>query len=177
MSRFVKTALLLPLALGLPLAPSASAQTRTAAVQPRAQAPAAAPATQLRVPSSEAQVILIRSSLLALSQANLTNNYSVLNALGAPAFQSGNPPARLAQIFEPFRTNRIDLAPVSYVNPRFTTKPVIQNGRLRMVGEFPTAPMQVTYDLTYEPVDGQWRLFGIAVNLKAAQAQASERRP
>jgi hypothetical protein len=159
--------LILTLALGLATTPLANAQTRTAAASPRPAAPAALAPNPLQVPSSEAQVIMIRSALLALSQANQTNNYSVLNALGSPNFQSANPAARLSEAFAPFRTNRIDLAPVSFINPRFTTKPVIENGRLRLVGLFPTAPMRVDYDLTFEPAGGQWRLFGLSVNLKA----------
>lgn len=177
MPRHFKNLIFLPLMLGLSLTSSASAQTRTAAVQPRTQAPAAAPSIQLRVPSSEAQVIMVRSSLMALSQANMTNNYTVLNALGSPAFKAGNSPEKLAQIFAQFRNNQIDLAPVSFVEPRMSNKSAIENGRLRLLGAFPTAPMQVVYDLTYEPVGGQWRLFGLSVNLTAPQDKGSERRP
>ncbi len=164
--------LTLPLALSHSLAPVASAQTRTAAAPPRPQAPAAkretrSTETRLRVPQSEAQVILVRSALMALNHANLTNNYAVLNALGSPGFQSGNGPQKLSQTFAAFRQNRIDLAPVAYVMPRQTAAATLDKGRLRLVGTFPTQPMQVDYDLTYEPVGGQWQLFGVAVNLKA----------
>jgi hypothetical protein len=162
---------ILSLALGLALTTSANAQTRTAAVSRRPMAPAAPAPNALQVPSSEAQIVMIRSALLALSQANQTNNYSVLSALGSPGFQSANSTARLSQTFASFRTNNIDLAPVSLINPRFTKAPVINNGRLQLVGLFPTAPMRVDYDLTFEPVGGQWRLFGIAVNLKKEAAK------
>ncbi len=175
--RLIPLSLITLFALGHPFAPLASAQTRTAAVQLAkssvTKAPATAPTLQLRVPSAEAQLIMIRSSLLALSQANLTNNYTVLNALGSPGFQSANPPSRLSQTFAPFRINQIDLAPLGLVQPRDTAKPVIENGRLRLVGLFPTAPMQVNYDLTFEPIGGQWRLFGLAVNLST---EAEKRR-
>jgi hypothetical protein len=36
---------------------------------------------------------------------------------------------------------------------------------MRMAGFFPSVPTQVNFDLIYAPVNGQWRLFGIAVNL------------
>jgi hypothetical protein len=131
-----------------------------------------APVAVLQVPPAEAQLILIRSTLIALSQANKTNNYSVLNTLGSPTFRSSNPTTRLTQVFESFRANNIDLSPVTLVMPQATQPPKIENGRLRLIGLFPTQPMQVRYDLMYEPVAGVWQLFGLAVNLdKAALAQ------
>ena len=117
-------------------------------------------------------IIMIRASLVALSQANTTNNYSVLHDLGSPNFQSGNSVQRLQQIFAPFRTSSIDLAPVVYVTPQMSAAPTITNGRLRMVGFFPTQPMRVTYDLLFEPSGGLWKLFGISVNLVPASANA-----
>jgi hypothetical protein len=160
----------------LALLTPASAQVRTAAITPRPAPPAAVAAptpAQPQVPSPEAMIILIRSSIVALSQANLTNNYSVLNQLGSPTFKQANTAARLQQIFEPFRRNNIDMNPVVFVTPQLTSQPVMKDGRLRLVGFFPTAPMQVNYDLQFEPSGGVWRLFGLAVNLQAAQAPAA----
>ena len=42
-------------------------------------------------------LILVRSTLIALDQANKTGNYTVLRDLGAPAFQA-NSAARLKQL-------------------------------------------------------------------------------
>jgi hypothetical protein len=132
---------------------------------------AAAPAAVVTVspavvPGPEALVIMIRSSLVAFSQANLTNNYAVLSALASPSFRAQNSPQRLSQLFEPFRKNNIDLAPVTYVAPLLSTAPRVENGKLRLIGYFPTQPMRVDYDLTFEPVSGKWQLFGLSVNLK-----------
>jgi hypothetical protein len=159
--------------VALAAATSVAAQTQVAAVTPPKPAKSvSAPAQQLQVPSPETMVILIRTSLVALSQANQTNNYSVLSSLGSNNFRSTNPPARLASIFEPFRTNRIDLAPVTFVQPQLTQPARIEGGKLRMVGNFPTQPMQVNYDLSFEPVGGAWQLQGLSVNLQAVQRQA-----
>lgn len=130
---------------------------------------------QLQMPSGESMLIMIRSSLLALSQANQTNNYAVLNALGSDSFRVNNPPGRLSETFAAFRNNNIDLAPVAAIPPQLTTQPTFADGRLRMVGFFPSQPMQVNFDLTYEPTQAGWKLFGIAVNLnRAAQPQAAQ---
>ena len=127
---------------------------------------------QLAIPPVETMVILIRSSLLALSQANQTNNYAVMNALGSESFRASNPPARLSETFASFRANNIDLAPVSLVNPIWTQQPVIADGKLRLIGSFPTRPMQVNFDLRYEPSVAGWKLFAITVNLNRTDAVA-----
>jgi hypothetical protein len=53
-------------------------------------------------------LILVRSTLLALDQANKTGNYTVLHNLGSPAFQV-NTAAQLAEIFANERRQGIDL--------------------------------------------------------------------
>jgi hypothetical protein len=137
------------------------------------KAPAPKPVAQPQLPPPEAMIILIRSSLVALSQANLTNNYSVLTNLGSQGFRVANPPAQLAQRFSAFRDNRIDMNPVVFLTPQLTQQPSVLNGKMRLVGFFPSAPMQVNYDLTFEPDQGTWKLFGISVNLASSQAQAA----
>lgn len=129
---------------------------------------------QVRMPSPEAMIIMIRSSLVALSHANLTNNYSVLNGLGSANFRQNNPTVKLAQTFESFRTNRIDLSPVVFLTPQLAQQPTITANRLRLVGFFPSQPMRVNYDLMFEPEQGVWKLFGISVNLQRSEAQATK---
>ncbi|MBK5199245.1 MAG: hypothetical protein JJE37_13360 [Methyloceanibacter sp.] len=43
---------------------------------------------------------------------------------------------------------------------------------LRITGFFLTKPEQVNFDLAFQPVDGQWRLFGISVNTSQAKPPA-----
>jgi hypothetical protein len=136
-------------------------------------APSPAPAApQLQVPPPEIQIILIRNTLAAINQANLVNNYAVLNALGSAGFRTANPPAALAKSFEALRNNSIDLSPLAIVNPQLTSQAAILNSQLRLVGNFPTQPMRVNFDLTYELDGGGWRLFGLAVNLERAPVAA-----
>jgi len=151
--------------------PAMAAKKQLAAVSPAKTPPVATPRPQPAMPAPEAMIVLIRSSLVALSQANATNNYTVLSSLGSQDFRTANPPARLAQIFAPFRANRIDLTPVTFVTPQLTQQPYMQNGRMRLVGHFPTQPMQVKFDLMFEPSGGSWKLFGLGVNLAQANAQ------
>jgi hypothetical protein len=183
MKKAIRTSLSIGLAamLAAAITPSAFASNTADAQKTRqiamadvtkqaAQPPQSPPApAQIQMPPPEAMIIMIRSSLVALSQANTTNNYAVLNALGSDSFRQSNPPARLAQIFAPFRTNNIDLTPVVFVTPQLSQQPKIENGRLHLVGYFPTQPMQVLYDVQYEPSGGVWKLYGLSVNLNQAQ--------
>ncbi len=174
--KIFKYAMMLPV-IGLLAAGSlsgANAQERKVALAPQTKN-IAAPA-QIQMPPPEAMIIMIRSSLVALSQANVTNNYQVLSSLGSDSFRKANSPARLAELFAPFRSNNIDLAPVVFITPQLSQQPAIVDGKLRMIGFFPTQPMRVDYDLQFEPSGGVWKLFGLSVNLKQA-TQAGQVQP
>jgi hypothetical protein len=111
-------------------------------------------------------LMLIRSSLLALDQANKTGNYTVLRDLGAPGFQAVNTAARLSEIFASQRNEKLDLSGVAVIDPQLSVLPEIEpNGMMRMAGFFPSVPSQVNFELLFAPVDGQWRLFGLSVNV------------
>lgn len=114
-------------------------------------------------------LILVRSVILALDQANKTGNYTVLRDLGAPGFQQANTAARLGEIFVKQRTDKLDLSGVAAIDPQLSLLPQIEaNGLMRMAGFFPSVPAQVNFELIFAPVEGQWRLFGLAVNLGQA---------
>jgi hypothetical protein len=110
-------------------------------------------------------LILVRSTILALDQANKTGNYTVLRDLGAPGFQANNA-ARLAEIFAAQRRDNLDLSGVAVIDPQLTVLPQIEaNGMMRMAGFFPSVPQQVNFEMLFAPVNGQSRLFGLSVNV------------
>ena len=111
-------------------------------------------------------LILIRSTLLALHEANETGNYTVLRDLSAPNFRDANTAARLGEIFASQRAQKLDLSGVAVLDPQLTLLPQIEpNGLLHLAGFFPSVPSQVNFELLYAPIDGRWRLFGISVNV------------
>ncbi|MGY8664063.1 hypothetical protein Q3C01_17080 [Bradyrhizobium sp. UFLA05-109] len=119
-------------------------------------------------------LILIRTALIALDQANKTGNYTVLRELGAPAFQV-NSAEKLAEIFAKERSDHLDLSGVAAIEPQLTLLPQIEaNGLMRMAGFFPSVPQQLSFDLLYAPVNGQWRLFGISVKIGSAVPAAPD---
>ena len=113
-------------------------------------------------------LILIRTTLLALDQANKTGNYTVLRDLGAPSFHT-NTAARLAEIFAAQRKDNIDLSGTAVLDPQLTLLPQIEaNGMMHMAGFFPSVPTQVNFEMAFAPVDRQWRLFGVSVSFGQA---------
>jgi hypothetical protein len=136
------------------------------------------PQSQLPVKLEQA-LYLIRSTLLTLNDANRSGNYSVLRDLAAPAFQTKNNAADLAQIFSNLRGNHFDLFAVAIAAPKLTAPPHLEaNGMLRLTGYFPTRPFQINFDLLFQDVEHQWRLFGISVATpQAPPAQAPAKPP
>lgn len=115
--------------------------------------------------------LMIRTTVIAVNQANKTGNYSVLRDLGAPAFQSANNPAQLAEIFADLRKRNLDLSPVLFYQPKFASRPaLLANGMLRIAGLFPSRPQQVHFDLIFEKIDGDWRLHGLGIGAASPPA-------
>ncbi len=111
-------------------------------------------------------LILVRSTLIALDQANKTGNYTVLRDLGAPGFAAANNPVRLGEIFANLRRDRVDLSGVTALDPQLNAVPDINaQGMMHIAGFFPSAPTQINFEMLFAPVEGQWKLFGLAVNL------------
>jgi hypothetical protein len=130
---------------------------------PAAPAPAPAPAQNQPVPIDQA-LYLIRSALLTLNDANRSGNYSVLRDLAAPDFQARNTAADLAGIFANLRQRRIDLHAAAMIAPQLAAAPALDDkGMLRLTGLFPTQPQQIKFDLLFQNVGGEWRLFGISI--------------
>jgi hypothetical protein len=135
------------------------------------EAPPAAQQPEVKVPPPEQMAILIQTAVVALSQASVTGNFSVLHALGSPSFQQSNPPAKLAEIFKDLREQNIDLTPVILFSPMLLREPVITDqGMLHLVGYYKTTPQQVNFEVLLQPVQNRWRLFGLSVQTSPAPA-------
>jgi len=172
--RHARTVLSLVVLVSLAVVLASSAQQPPLPTE-RPAAPAAGP---LQVPDGPKQAILIRTTLVAVNHANLSGNYSVLRDLAAPGFQQANNPARLAEIFSSLRQRDLDLGPVTVVEPKLTRQPFINaQGMLYLSGFFPTRPEQVNFELAFQSIAGQWRLFGISVNTTQAQPLAGDSNP
>lgn len=121
------------------------------------QAATAAPT----VPDQANLARLVWSTITAVDHASRTGNYSVLKALGSPAFRAGNSEAILASAFSGLRGG-VSLVETLSVEPVYEFPPRIENGLLRVRGAFRMRPQAVQFDLLYQ-WSGGWMIEGVAV--------------
>jgi hypothetical protein len=152
-----------------PEAPAKSPPSATTV--PKAAAPAQ---PQVVMPDADKILLLVRSTLLTLNDALQTGNFTVLRDMGAPGFREANSAGRLAQIFAPLASQGVDLSAVSIIAPQLNQVPMIEppNQMLRLKGFFPGQPLQINFEILYEPVAGRWRVFGLSVSTAPAQLAA-----
>ena len=157
------------LSLVLVMSAASAAEIRYAGKPDAPSLGTAESATRPAVPDDYKINILIRTTIIALNQANATGNYSVLRDLAAPNFQAANSQARLVDIFAALRERKLDLSPILFFDPKLVQLPAIQDdGRLRITGYFDTRPERVIFDLIFENIESDWRLFGVAIDVTPA---------
>ena len=121
------------------------------------------------MPSPEMQEILIKTYLLSLNDANLTENYTVLQAKIAKPFRDQFSPDRLKQVFKEFAAKKIDFGLIAAKPPVASSPAVIDNrGALQLRGYFDTRPSRVIYELDFLPSEGEWKPIKLNVDLKHA---------
>jgi hypothetical protein len=120
-----------------------------------------------KVPSPVLQEILIKTTLLTFSDANLTGNYTVLHTKLAKAFRDKITPDGLKQAFKTFADQKINLGLVAAMPPVASSEATIDNrGALVLRGYFATKPSRVSYELYFLPSEGEWKPALIDVRVK-----------
>ena len=142
--------------------PDKKAADKKAADKPASSDPAV---SNIPTPAPEILLVMVRTALIALDQANKANNYSVLYGLGGPDLRA-NSPEKLSEMFAGVRNAKVDLQPVVVLTPQITEAPRVgANGVLVLNGLFPSQPMQIRFQIAYQPADGIWKLAGINLSL------------
>ncbi|WP_181161330.1 hypothetical protein [Labrys okinawensis] len=161
--------LALVLASGLVL-PATAQQQPAPAPGPPAPANAAPAGPQPMNLDSKTVLMLVRSTLIALDQANKTGNYSVLRDLGSAGFQRENSDAKLAEIFAGQRKAGLDLAAALVLEPTITLSPQVEkSGLLHLAGYFPVkGDTKLTFELLFQGADRRLLVDGISVNIAQA---------
>lgn len=109
-------------------------------------------------------VRLLKNSLAALNNANLTSDYSVFRKLASTSFQKKNSEKQLAKTFKWYSDNRIDLSAVAILKPVLPQRPTLSgDGTLRMAGQFPSSPLSIQFSVAYRPEQKVWKLDGISL--------------
>jgi len=169
--RLVAAALFVAAGAALYLAPTRSARQPAPLVETPAKvlpqsetAPSRLAIDQPAVPAVDILVMLIRTAIVALHQANVTGNYALLREISAPDLQNTQTPASLTQAFAPLRDNNVDLGSIAVYDPSLITPPQIgPDGILRLNGFFASERGQINFALGFRVVNAHWRLVGINV--------------
>jgi hypothetical protein len=112
----------------------------------------------------EEYIALIRATLIALNQANITGDYSVLYGLGTPEFMKVTNADALAKAFAEFRHQNLDLNAAAVAMPKLIAPPKIDDkGNLRLTGTLAAKPVDIRFDLACRKIDGRWRYAGLGV--------------
>ena len=131
----------------------------------------APPGLSSNMPSYQTQVLLIKNALIALNQANLTGNYTVVRDLCSPKLRKRQKAADFALAFHKTHDRNRDMSFVMDMNPNPTQQPVFStDGRMRLIGYFATQPLELHYDLVFlKTVQGDWWIDGIVLQTGPAR--------
>jgi hypothetical protein len=169
------------LRLALAFAFILGAQSATADQQAKPAPASAAPKPGSMQMSVVVLTVIIKDAIIALHQANMTGNYSVLRDMGTPILRENFDQTRLAAAFTNLRERKIDLSPAYFLSPNLTKAPELnKDNELVVTGFFPTQPLRIQFELKFMQLDGKWRLAGIGVDalpLPGPQASAAASPP
>jgi hypothetical protein len=133
--------------------------------------PGKAPLGPVTVPPADAIVMMVRSTLAGVNQANFTENYSVLHEMTTPALQARVNAEQFGKAFANLRKQNLDLSPVLVLQPQFTLAPAVTpQGTLKLAGFFPSKPLQIAFAIDYRPLDGFWLVDSLSVSALPADA-------
>ena len=150
-----------------------AAKPKPAPTTPPAAKPPATPAAAPMLPQT---LYLVRSTLLALNDANRTGNYTVLRDLSAPSVRERTSAADLATVFAALRRSNLDLAVAVLAEPQLDGPPMLDAAkRLHLKGEYATEPSRIVFELAFEAVNGHWLLSDISISTRPAQKTAAAR--
>ena len=129
-----------------------------AAAKPAPVAPAP------NAPPPVAVLAMVRTTLLAVDHANKTGNYTVLRDMAGAQFREANTAAKLSQVFGILTLQGVDMLAVAVIEPQYKGKAKITPEKmLHVAGTFAIVPRPVNFEILYENVKGQWRVYGISI--------------
>jgi hypothetical protein len=127
---------------------------------------ATGPAWAQALPTAVQQEVLVKTTLLTFNDANVTGNYTVLNARLSRPFRDQFDADKLKASFKDFSDRHINFDVIA-------AKPVIptgdaqidSDGVLQLRGYFDTTPKKVKYELKFIRSEGEWKASGIKVDI------------
>ena len=120
------------------------------------------------VPDEADLKTMTENSLTSFGRGVKKKDFSKFYEEIAVVWQKQTTPEKLQELFKDFLGKDIDLpSVVKEMEPVFNHPAAIgENDVLEIKGYYPTTPHRVIFDLKYLEEDGDWKLVGIAVDLK-----------
>lgn len=113
---------------------------------------------------------MIRSTIVAIDQANATGNYTVLRDLSALSLYYNRSATDLADIFKPLRERGDPLSDVILQDPMMSEEPKLTNdGLLQLKGWFPRKQENLTFEMTFRFEFGAWRILSVSLDIRPMQ--------
>jgi hypothetical protein len=133
----------------------------------------AEPADQTPALEQSEAIALVRATFVRLNDANLTNQYVMLRATGAPDFQKRFSEAELAALFAEMRLRHVDFSRIIALDPvirsaRFYTA----QGILELMGSVPLGSIEARFGFRYQRLGGVWKLYGLSLDFGRASKPA-----
>jgi hypothetical protein len=154
--------------------PTRTPQAMAANTQATAANPQAAAPPTISQNDRTAALILIKNTLIAVNQGNLTGNFTVLRDLASPGFRNRNSAGDLATIFQNLKQKKVDLSPVVVLDPLIAPPQVTKEGLLLIEGYFPSNPLRINFKLGYiKSETGGWMIDAVSVGVSPAEATSS----
>ncbi len=123
------------------------------------------------VPDENTLARLVWGTMVALDNANRTENYSVLHTLGSTGFQRANSAGQLSRNFAALRAKRVDIGRAVLSTPSYYIPPRVDaEGKLRLRGGFDYRPQSIRFDIIYAQERGGWRIDALSVVQMRADA-------
>lgn len=127
-------------------------------------------AEQVRaLPTKVEAVLLIRTALVRLNDANQTANYHILRDLSAPAFRDRFSIEDLQKLFSGFREKNINFALALKQDPLIRSAHYMKiQDLMRFKGQVAIGNVTGNFDMTFQFSGGDWKLYGLDLQFERA---------
>lgn len=122
-------------------------------------------------------MLLVRTTLIALHQANVTGNYTVFRDLGSPSFQQKNTNSQLSEVFGPLRKAGVALDMVALFDAQILKAGLTPDNMLQIAATLASKPVPVQFELVFQDIGGSWRLYTISIGPDRAAMAATTKQP
>ncbi len=122
---------------------------------------------QPAIPETDQLSSMAAEAVARLGDSINSDDYSTFHNWISETWRNQITTEQLRQAFRSFQENNVDITVVRGMSPEFSEPARIDSdGLLELKGAFNTSPYKTQFELSYYPESGEWRLFGINVQVR-----------